>query len=192
MDLFAVTGHYRARFRLEAQAELESFRQESSLAEAVRRAALATTPDGRRYRHQSRLKRKDLERASGVLAARLAEIAEAADFAKLYALCESALRPLDGLGELYLYDTALRISARKGALPRRIYLHAGTRAGAKALRLDTRGKAIDLSDLPPALRELEAHEIEDVLCIYKKYFTGERPVLDDESACWIDSDKDEE
>jgi hypothetical protein len=36
---------------------------------------------------------------------------------------------------------------------------------------------------------LEAHEIEDVLCIYKSYFTAEVDLLD-QRACWTDSDED--
>ncbi len=192
MDLSAVVRHYRRHIQSKAEAELESFRKEPTLAVAVRRAALATTPDGHRDRHHRRRQQKELERASEVLAARLAEIAEASNFAKLHTLCEKALGPLHDLGELYVYDTALRIGAKTGMLPRRIYLHRGTRAGAKALGLDTSGKALDVSDLPEALRELEPHELEDVLCIYKKYFTGEQPVLDDDPRCWLGSERDEE
>lgn len=192
MDLLAVVRHYRRYVQPKTQAELESFRKEPTLAEAVRRAALATTPDGHRDPHHRRRKQKDLERASEVLASRLPEIAEAANFAKLHALCEKALGPLNDLGELYVYDAALRIGAKIGVLPRRIYLHTGTRAGAKALRLDTSGKALDVSDLPVELRELEPHELEDVLCLYKKYFTGERLVLDEDPTCWRDSERDEE
>jgi hypothetical protein len=193
VDLNAVVRHYKQKFRKRADAELGSFRAEKTLDDAIRRAALAEEPDGKRYAHQRRLKRADLEAAAAKLPTCSEDIAAASNFARLFEEVRAALRLLDGLGELYMYDTALRIGAKQGTLPVRIYLHAGTRKGAKALGIDIQGvKALFKFDLPPELRELEAHEIEDVLCIYKRYFTGERPELDDNDVCWLDEVEDEE
>jgi hypothetical protein len=47
-----------------------------------------------------------------------------------------------------------------------VYLHAGTREGARALNLS--GKTIDVREL----RKLSAEEIEDCLCIYKDALRG--------------------
>jgi hypothetical protein len=77
------------------------------------------------------------------------------------------LKPVDGIGELYIYDTALRIGAKLNLLPSRIYLHAGARVGARALGFAGRLKYIELRDLPKEFQKLEPHEIEDVLCIFK-------------------------
>ena len=66
-----------------------------------------------------------------------------------------------------VYDTAVRIGARLGVEPSKIYLHRGTRAGAAALKLNTKRRALDLDELPIDLRILTAREAEDVLCIYK-------------------------
>jgi hypothetical protein len=49
--------------------------------------------------------------------------------------------------------------------PDRIYLHAGTREGARALGLG--GTALSKSELPKAFHRLSPGEIEDCLCIYK-------------------------
>ena len=189
----AVVRDYRLRFRPNARAELESFSREPTLAAAIGRAALAESPNRRRYRHQWRIKRLSLKRGAEVLSARVSEIQETADFATLHDLLEETVGPIKGLGPVYLYDTAFRIGAKRGFFPKRVYLHAGTLVGAKALRQRTRGRAaLEVSEVPEAFRQLEPHEIEDVLCIYKRYFTGERLVLDEDTRCWIDSGKDEE
>ena len=65
-------------------------------------------------------------------------------------------------------DTALRIGAKLGIRPDRVYLHRGTREGARALKLDASQATIDVSQLPPAFQRLDAREIEDCLCIYKE------------------------
>lgn len=54
-----------------------------------------------------------------------------------------------------------------GIYPKMVYVHAGTRAGAKAMGLDIRRPYLKLDELPTPLRTLPAHEIEDLLCIFK-------------------------
>jgi hypothetical protein len=187
VDLNAVVRHYKQKFRERAEQELGTFHAEKTLEDAIRRAALAEDPGGKRYAHQWRREREDLERSAAKLATRAAEIASASDFASLFQIVRSAVHHLRGIGELYIYDTALRIGAKKNALPKLVYLHAGTRKGAKALGIDVEDvPALFKFELPQELRELEAHEIEDVLCIYKRYFTGECPELDDNDICWLD------
>jgi hypothetical protein len=51
-----------------------------------------------------------------------------------------------------------------------VYLHAGTRAGARALGLNWRATTLAVHDLPAELRVLAPHEIEDCLCIFKNNF----------------------
>ena len=40
------------------------------------------------------------------------------------------------MGELVVYDTALRIGARFGLEPEKVYVHRGTREGVRKLGLD--------------------------------------------------------
>jgi hypothetical protein len=74
MNLEAVVRHYRAHLQKKAHDELESFRKEPTLNAAVRRAALAESPTGKRYSHQHRLKRLDLERSAAALAPRVSAV----------------------------------------------------------------------------------------------------------------------
>jgi hypothetical protein len=75
--------------------------------------------------------------------------------------------PIPGIGELTVYDTALRIGAHFGLEPERVYVHAGTREGARALGFENRRTTIDMNELPEPLQRLSAREAEDMLCIYK-------------------------
>jgi hypothetical protein len=69
-----------------------------------------------------------------------------------------------GIGALTVYDISHRISAhfRKG--PELVYLHAGTRVGARVFNI--RGDSFDPRVLPKAFSRLAPYEIEDCLCIY--------------------------
>jgi hypothetical protein len=93
----------------------------------------------------------------------------------LFELVREIIGPIPGIGELTVYDTAVRIGARFQLEPDRVYLHAGTRDGAKAL-LDVDGprEAIERDELPAQLRVLSPREIEDLLCIYKDALRASR------------------
>lgn len=188
-DFEAVVSHYRRHFQSRARAELDSFLDEPTLLSAIRRAALARTREGKRFSHQSRLTPANLAYAAEALVARADDLAAAPNFRELHQLIAAILEARDRLGDLYLYDTALRIGMKLGLSPGRVYLHTGARDGAKALGLT--GKVIDVSDLPPAFRALAPYELEDVLCIYKRHFAGETDDLEEARVCWPE-DADEE
>jgi hypothetical protein len=126
---------------------------------------LARTPEGKRYNHQRRLCHGLLQ----VVARKLgrARLNLATDFDDLHAKIEEVIGSLHGVGELMVYDTALRIGAKLNHWPKRVYLHAGTRAGARALGLDWRAKSLPMSAFPKVLQQLKPYEVEDVLCIFK-------------------------
>ena len=96
------------------------------------------------------------------------EITVAADFAAVHELIEAAIANISRIGELAVYDIAHRVGAYRGLHPEEIYLHAGTREGAKALGLPANRKSLPMSCLPAGLRSLSAEEAEDLLCIYRK------------------------
>jgi hypothetical protein len=163
--LQSIVRAYISQFRASSEEELSSFRAEPTVASAIRRAGLAITPAGGRYHHQRRLRATLLRIAAAELGR--ARVQRATSFDDLHRRVAAAIGPLDGIGELTVYDTALRIGAKLGHLPRKVYLHSGTRAGARALGLNWRAKSLTVRELPPALRVLPAHEIEDCLCIFK-------------------------
>lgn len=170
MKLDAIVRTYISQIRPNAEAELDWFRQQPTLLAAIEKAALAVNSKGQRHSHQRRLTRPSLERACQVLLDNTRVIANTNSFDELFHLLDTLLRPIEGIGELYIYDTSLRIGAKLGVLPDKVYLHAGTRIGARALGLDHRGDVLDVQTLPRELRRLEPHEIEDLLCIFKDEF----------------------
>ena len=87
-----------------------------------------------------------------------------------YTMIEAALEPVRGIGRLTVYDTSLRIGAWLGLSPELIYLHAGTREGARALGLNWRARYLSVHEVPEPLRVLAPGEIEDCLCICADVF----------------------
>jgi hypothetical protein len=101
------------------------------------------------------------------LVKRRAEIHAAKTFEELHSILSEVGNGLHGIGPLTIYDTATRIGAFLELEPDRVYLHAGTRDGARALGLVQRD-SLSPSNLPKPFRRLSPSEIEDCLCIYKR------------------------
>src|SRR5437899_3216105 len=166
MTFDVIVRTYMRRIRPRAQAEINWFAHQPSLHVAIEKAALAINGRGKRYSHQRRLTKLALERALGALSKRAGAMEEADDFSELFDLIDATLEPLPGLGELYVYDTSLRIGAKLNLFPKKVYLHAGTLLGARPLGLRA-AAALNVFELPKEFRLLKPHEIEDVLCIFK-------------------------
>jgi len=171
---------YITQIRPRFNEELDWFRRQPRLSEAIRLAALAVNSKGKRYSHQRRLRKTTLEQARDILLENEERIRQSQDFDDLFGFLERLLSPVKGLGELYIYDTALRIGAKIGVSPERVYLHAGTRVGAKALGFDGRMKTLEVSQLPEWLQLLQPHEIEDVLCIFKDKLKAREQAMPEE------------
>jgi hypothetical protein len=125
-SLAAIVRDYIRRHRNKANCELEYFRNLSTLSAAIREAGLARYPDGqrfKRYAHQRRLSPEALKMATKRL--RAANLRGARSFDELITRVSAAVQPVHGIGELYVYDTTLRLGGHLGFLPRKVYLHAG-------------------------------------------------------------------
>jgi hypothetical protein len=167
-----IVADYRAEYQARAGRELEFFRIQRNFREAISRASLAQGPGGKRLSHQRRIPRATLQESQARLLAAAKELQAATTFEELHEIVREELATLRGIGELTVYDTALRIAAWRRLEPSVVFLHAGTRVGARALGLATTEHHHPLSDIPRALACLKAHEIEDVLCIYKEHLAG--------------------
>jgi len=170
----AIRDYARGPLR-NASREFVGFAAERTLRDAVSRAALAERFNGQRwvvYAHQRRVSRRAREESRERLLR--AELENSASFHELFQAVEAAIRPISGIGELTVYDTALRIGAKLGLEPDRVYLHAGTRVGARHLGLDWHGESIPVAKLPHALQSMRPWQVEDILCIYKAWFGPEK------------------
>lgn len=160
-----IVRDYVALHREKANDELIAFRNEPSLKAALKRAGMAKRPDGKRYDHQRRLPAIVLRKATAELLR--APLTKANDFNNLHRCVKNAISSIRGVGELMIYDTSLRVGAKLGLLPERVYLHSGTRHGARALGLNWRAEHLEVRECPREFHVLSPHEIEDCICIYK-------------------------
>ena len=165
-DLIAIIRAYATHHRERTATELRSFAEEPTIRAAISRAGLARRPDGKRYAHQSRIPERVLLEAQSRLLE--SDIEECRSFVQLHGRISDLLSNIAGIGELTIYDTALRIGARLNVEPQRIYLHRGTREGARALDLNWRAPWLSPNELPAELQDLPPLEVEDILCIFKK------------------------
>ena len=168
MSLSEVVCAYLEDYRECAERELADFAAEPTVASAARRAALAEKPDRHRYDHQRRIPSSSLALAARRLGEK--DLEGVKDFDSLHDRVQTVIGSIHRIGELAVYDTALRIGARLGLMPERVYLHRGTREGARALGLNWRAASLAITECPVELRALRPNEIEDCLCIFKDHF----------------------
>jgi hypothetical protein len=165
MMLNEIVSDYILAYRDNARAEMRFFEIQRSSAAAIRKAALCELPSGNRHPHQHRIPKSQLQEAEVRLQAIGRKLARAADFSALHKLVEDEIGSIEGIGALAVYDISHRIGAHFGKAPQLVYLHAGTRAGARVFNIS--GDAFDPRKLPKAFSRLTPSEIEDCLCIYK-------------------------
>lgn len=156
---------YHKHNRPKADNEHQYYAGKNSLPEAIRTAARCEI-HGKRHSHQYRIPKAVLEEAERRLL-KLRRWDSIKDFGELHKLINDTIRPIHGIGELAVYDIATRIGAYLNINAKKVYLHAGTREGARALGFDTSRGWLAVEELPREFRKLTAGQIEDCLCIYK-------------------------
>jgi hypothetical protein len=165
VTLDEIVSDYIREYRDDARKEMHFFEIQCSPSEAIRKAALCELPSGRRHPHQRRIPRILLEKVEVRLQGINRKLAKAADFAALHRLVENEIGDIKGIGALTVYDITHRIGAHFGKPPKLVYLHAGTRMGARVFNIS--GDSFDPKILPKAFKRLVPSEVEDCLCIYK-------------------------
>lgn len=180
----AILRHYNTHGRRRAADELDWFAQFPSLDHAIARGATATDARGKRFNHQRRISKGTLAEAHKALRRARSAIQASKSFDELINVVSRALEDVFGVGELYCYDTAFRLGGYLRIYPERVYLHSGTREGARALGiLVGKRDALEIAELPKELRGLLPHEIEDVLCIYKGQFSRPQSPIRSSFSC---------
>lgn len=160
-----LVADYIKRVRPKHDTERDRYARLPSLDETIRVAALSTDERGKRLSHQRRIPGEVLPRVAKRL--RQDGLRGIRSFDDLYERIVELCGGIEKFGELTRYDVAIRIASKLNLEPERVYLHCGTRAGAKELGVPHRGATVEMAELPRALRRLRASEVEDFLCIYK-------------------------
>jgi len=132
--------------------------------EAIARAWKSRLSHGRMHGHQCRV----ANRLADGLAVALADGIQPEslkDFQSLHIWVKSVVGRVRGLGTTTAYDIARRLGAWLRLEPSKVYLHAGTAAGARKFGVE--GEIAPLSAFPKELQSLGATHAENFLCIYK-------------------------
>ena len=168
--LAQLVEEYIREYRPGEDLEFRAYEVCESLREAIERAAMSLT-SGIRHPHQRRgFKLSTLEAARDALLKRESEVASVSTFAELHNLIAETIGP-NRTRALYVYDVATRIGAKQNLWPQDVYLHAGTREGAKKLGFNVRGqRTLKISDLRSKIGteidRLQPYELEDFICIF--------------------------
>lgn len=131
----------------------------------------ATKRDG----HQWVFSMADLEAMAEQLAANATQLSGAKDFQALYRAVEVVLGLDRDRKPLLVYDIARRLGYRLGYEPQDVYLHAGPRKGAAALKPGLgRPRCRPLADFPTSIRtRLTPAQAEDFLCLAAKHLRAD-------------------
>ncbi len=166
-SLEAIVHHYIANRRPEKQRELSEFANHGASADDGGLAAVVElAAKGQNNPHHYRRKEQTLRQVFERLQTR--NFARCDSFDAILQMLRNAIGDVDDVGPLFIYDAAIRIGAKLGLRPDKVYLHSGTRKGAVAMGLG-RGKAtLQTSELPHEFHRLEPAEIEDCLRIYRR------------------------
>lgn len=147
-----------------------------SVAQTCRRAFFALGNEDRREDHQWTYTKPALrEFAERLAACPSARLAGSPTFDALYRSVEGALGLARNRKPLLVYDVARKLAYRFGQEPDAVYLHAGTRKGANALKPGLgRPRARPLDDFPTSMRtRLTPAQAGDFLCVAGKWLRPE-------------------
>jgi hypothetical protein len=143
--------------------------------EALRRAVRSKRPNGKMHNHQSKvsLALPKYERTLKYVVLPNINKIEGKSFDYLHKVlwkCRTT-----GIGPMTVYDVAVRFGAYLSLEPDRIYVHAGTLAGLKALGIrifpgDSEIRTVAMKSLPYLLRNRRPDDVEDFLCTYRMAF----------------------
>lgn len=173
-SLSHIVGLYKKEYAPGAEQEMRYYKIQKKIENVIEKAALSKLPptkqypSGKRHPHQRRIPGNQLIAAKDALLKEKGKLKNCKNFHELFKMVCACIGCVDKIGELTIYDISHRIGAHLGLKPDQVYLHAGTRVGAKALKIKLEKQALSMSQLPKPFHALKPHEIEDCLCIFKK------------------------
>lgn len=168
---------YKEEYLTDVDSWIEYASNQKTLTDAIRVSVLCKDNQGKYHPHQYRIVKSQL----GIYLAKclniISEFKRVKSFDELYKLVISI--NVDNIGKLTKYDIATRIGAYLKLEIKKVYLHAGTRKGAKKLLGKITKSFLLKSDLPEPFQtsKLSYGDIENILCIYKDAFSDNLDIL---------------
>jgi len=169
MNLESEIFNYQNRSLSDLQA-IRAYYESLSFERAIRGAATGMESNLKINSHQYRIGRKKGKVASEELFKYIDEIKHCESFEGIFEITERVRRSILGLGDLWSYDTALRIGFNLGFRPSRVYVQRGVVKGVRKLLEGylPKGRSLPLSVFPDVLHQFEPYVVENFLCIYGK------------------------
>jgi len=172
MSLKSDIGKYRKEHLPKLKSQ-ESYFKKMTILEAIKKAAGATDLNGKIFSHQRKVGKKLLAIGENEILILEIEIRACKSFKEIFKITEQ-VRKSDkgkGLGNLWSYDTALRIAFRLGKkyYPKDVYVQAGVNVGANRIFKGKKppGRYLSRNKFPTQIQALEPFEIENFLCVRK-------------------------
>jgi hypothetical protein len=171
MSLQSEIADYREN-ELRELHEFERFFKSLSFHSAIEYAASGVTPHRKIHPHQRGIGVKQLRQSAVLLKKYTQDIRKANSFANLFIITEAVRSELKGLGDLWSYDTALRMAFNRGKTfyPQAVFVQRTVLKGIKKIfsKMPMKQRALPLKIFPRELRSLKPFEIENFLSVCGK------------------------
>ena len=181
----AILNDYKKNFKNIIEDELNGFRDASLTLDDCIKNSFNYKDLGnliwKKHNHQYRVPEDVVNKVIKILLQDRAKMQNESDFTGLHNIIAGLISGIKYIGELTVYDIALRIGARLEKYPKEVYLHRGSLEGAVVLlgKNAVKDRIVEKSVFPDVFRDLESYEIEHILCIYRNNFIpfASRPEL---------------
>jgi hypothetical protein len=171
MSLQSEIADYREN-ELRELHEFERFFQSLSFQSAIEYAASGVTPHRKIHPHQRGIGVKQLRQSAVLLKKCTAAIRKARSFAGLFIITDAVKSDLKGLGDLWSYDTALRMAFNRGRTfyPQAVFVQRSVMKGVKKIfsKMPLKQRTLPLKIFPKEIQSLNPFEIENFLSIWGK------------------------
>jgi len=142
--------------------------------DAIKKAAQGKNPDGGLNSHQYRLGYDLCERSSRIISKDeyKRRIYKAKTFIDIFQVTEEIRMNTPKLGNLWSYDTALRIAFNKdrdeNMLPNKVFVQCGVKKGVKKILNGKlpKGRSLPVDIFPEEVQKLKPYQIENFLCVW--------------------------
>ena len=148
---------------------LKEFYERKELLDAINCASRGINPNSKMDRHFYHIGYVTCEKGCVKLLALESEIINCITYEDIFDITDQIKKEVFGLGDLWKYDTALRIGFNLRLYPEKIYIHAGVVKGVKKYFELKKHKDIDLLFSDPDISILKPFEAENFLCIWGKH-----------------------
>jgi hypothetical protein len=139
------------------------------LEDVIKLAPKGVTSGLMKHPHQKRIPNSILNRFTLKLLRKKKEIQLVSNFKSLYLLIDH--NKISGIGDLTVYDTALRIGFYLKVYPTKLFVQAGSKIGyMRLVNVSHVSNPVDNGCIPECLRKVKKYHLENFLCIYKECF----------------------